>query len=67
MKYEDIYIPRANHGEDANLFVSVNGVNYLLPKGRSSSVPCHVAEELRRSRRAQEKQDRNIDALLASF
>ena len=47
-----------------DLFVSVNGVNYLLPKGKSSLVPKSVAEEIRRSQRAEEKQDEKIDALL---
>lgn len=61
---EDIFIPRGTANDDPNLFVSVNGVNYLLPKGKSSRVPRAVAEEIRRSQRAAEKQDRNIDALL---
>ena len=60
----DIFIERAVGNDDPNLFVSVNGVNYLLPKGKTSNVPRVVAEEIRRSQRAAEKQDKNIDALL---
>ena len=61
---EEVFIPRGTANDDPNLFVSVNGVNYLLPKGKSSLVPKHVAEEIRRSPRAAEKQDEKIDALL---
>ena len=61
---EEVFIPRGNANDDPNLFVSVNGVNYLLPKGKSSLVPKSVAEEIRRSQRAAEKQDEKIDALL---
>ena len=57
---EEIFVPRGTANDDPNLFVSVNGVNYLLPKGKSSRVPREVAEEIRRSQRAVE----NIDALL---
>lgn len=61
---EEVFIPRGTANDDPNLFVSVNGVNYLLPKGKSSLVPKPVAEEIRRSQRAAEKQDEKIDALL---
>ena len=36
---EEIFIPRALDGEERSLFVSVNGINYLLPKGKTSLVP----------------------------
>ena len=61
---EEVFIPRGTANDDPNLFVSVNGVNYLLPKGKRSLVPKPVAEEIRRSQRAAEKQDEKIDALL---
>ena len=50
----EIYIPRSGDREDPNLFVAVNGVNYLLPKGKKSMVPKFVAEEIERSNRAAE-------------
>ena len=31
---EDIFIPRGPKNDDPNLFVSVNGKNYLLPRGQ---------------------------------
>lgn len=60
----DIFIPRGNANDDPNLFVSVNGVNYLLPKGKTSKVPAHVKAEIERSQRAQERLDANIDKML---
>lgn len=61
---EEVFIPRGTANDDPNLFVSVNGVNYLLPRGKCSMVPKFVAEEIRRSQRAAAKQDEKIDALL---
>lgn len=57
----DIHIPRGSANDDPNLFVSVNGVNYLLPKGKTSSVPVCVAAEIRRSWEAQEMLDARIE------
>lgn len=62
----DIYIPRAASNEDPNLFVSVNGMNFLLPKGKTSSVPKFVAEEVERAKRAQAALDEKIDMMLAA-
>ena len=61
---EEIFIERAAANEEPNLFVSVNGYNCLLPKGKTSLVPRSVAEEIRRARRAQQKKlDATVDAL----
>ena len=59
-----IFIPRAQGSDEKNLLVSVNGVNYLLPKGKSSLVPREVALEVQRSWAAQEMQDRKMEQLL---
>ena len=63
-KREKLFIPKGASNEDPNLFISVNGVNYLLPKGKESMVPAHVAAEYRRSVSAQERQDRSRERLL---
>ena len=47
-----ITLPRARHGEAEDLFVSINGVNYLVPKGKQTEVPVEVAEEIKRSQAA---------------
>lgn len=60
----DIFIPKGYANDDPNLFVGINGVNYILPKGKTSSVPPHVAEEIKRSLKAQERQDENSEKLL---
>lgn len=62
----DVYIERAVGKDDPNLFVSVNGMNFLLPKGKTSSVPKFVADEIERSRKAQRRLDENIDRMLAA-
>lgn len=56
-EYEEIWIPRAQANEDPNKFVGVNGVNYILPKGKKSKVPKAVADEIRRSQDAQAEAD----------
>ena len=63
---EEIFIPRALDGEERSLFVSVNGVNYLLPKGKTSKVPLEVAREIRRSWAAQNAWDDRAEAMAAS-
>ena len=60
---EEIFIERAAANEEPNLFVSVNGYNCLLPKGKTSLVPKSVAAEIHRARRAQQKLDATVDAL----
>ena len=55
-----ISVPRGASNEDPNLFISVNGVNYLLPRGKDSLVPRQVAAEYHRSLWAQERQDRSL-------
>ena len=60
----EIFVPRGYANDEPNLFIGVNGVNYLLPKGQHSKVPKHVAEEFYRSQRAQDQRDRNSDKML---
>lgn len=61
-----ITIPRGDKRDDTNLFVSVNGVNYLLPKGQTSMVPPEVAEEVKRSWEAERLMDEHSRELLES-
>ena len=53
-----VTVPRGQAGEDPNLFVSVGGINYLLPRGETSHVPPAVAAEIARSLRAADQADR---------
>jgi hypothetical protein len=59
-----VTVPRGHAGEEPYLSVSVGGVNYLLPRGETSSVPPEVAYEIARADRARSRADRRIKALL---
>ena len=59
----EIHIPRGADREDPNLFVAVNGVNYLLPRGKKSLVPSFVAGEIERSNRAADIFYENVDGM----
>lgn len=63
VKRVSIHIPRAEGNDEKNLLVSVNGVNYLLPKGQTSEVPEFVAKEIQRSWKAQDRYDQRVNAL----
>jgi hypothetical protein len=60
----EVFVPKGYANDEPNLFVSVNGVNYLLPKGKKSLVPDFVAAEIERSKNAQERLDENIEQML---
>ena len=60
-----VYVPRGAGTEDPNLFISVNGVNYLLPKGKESLVPAPVAAEYERSLKARERLDKSAQRLMS--
>ena len=60
----EVFVPKGYANDEPNLFVSVNGVNYLLPKGKKSLVPAHVAAEIERSKRAAEVQDEKMEQML---
>lgn len=60
----ELFVPKGYANDDPNLFVSVNGVNYLLPRGKTSLVPDFVKAEYDRSVKAAEKQDENMEQML---
>lgn len=59
----DVFIDRGAANEDPNYMVGINGVNYILPRGKTSQVPKSVYEEIMRSRRAQQTYDENASEL----
>ena len=61
--YVDLFIPKGFANEDPNEFISVNGVNYVLPKGKTSKVPAHVKAEYERAVAAEAAQDEKIEEL----
>lgn len=62
----EVFVPRGAANDDPNLFVSINGVNYLLPRGKTSKVPPEVKYEIERAFKAQNIQDERIDKLSAA-
>ena len=60
----EIHVPKGYANDEPNLLICINGVNYLLPRGKTSKVPRAVAEEFHRSQKAQAKLDEQMDKLL---
>ena len=63
-KREEIFVPKGYANDEPNLLISVNGANYLLPKGKTSKVPKFIADEFYRSQKAQEALDKHVDEML---
>ena len=60
----ELFIPKGYANDEPNLTISINCVNYVLPKGKTSLVPDFVKAEYDRSVRAAEKRDENIEKML---
>ena len=60
----DIYVQRETANDEPDMFISVNGVNYLLPKGQTHNVHKAVADEFYRSLAAQEELDKKMQAMI---
>ena len=60
----ELSIPRGSANDEPNVLIGFNGVNYLLPRGKTSLVPPEVKAEYERSQRAQERMDERIDEML---
>ena len=50
----ELFVPRGSSNEDPNEIIGLNGVLYVLPKGKKSLGPSAVAEEYYRAQRAKE-------------
>ena len=53
-KFVEVFFPRNAANKDPNFFVAVNGVSYLLPRGKTSRVPEAAAAEIARARAAED-------------
>lgn len=60
----EIRVPRGGANDEANLFISINCVNYLIPKGKTSMVPRCVADEYERMQAAEEQFYAKMDELV---
>ena len=56
-KLVELFVPRGSSVDEPNVIISVNGKNYVLPKGKTSKVPEFVKYEYDRSQRAKEAMD----------
>lgn len=59
-----ITLESAAANDDPNLYVSVNGHSFLLPKGERSMVPRYVADEINRAKAAQLAMDRRMRKMI---
>lgn len=62
----EVYIPKGSPKDDPNLFVGINGKNWLLPRGKKSMVPPEVKYEIERAHRAQDAFDEAVDNMIES-
>ena len=62
----EVYVPKGSPKDDPNLFVGINGKNWLLPKGKTSKVPAYVAEEYNRHLAAVESYTETISSIQES-
>ena len=53
----ELFIPRGSEREDPNVVIGINGVNYLLPRGKKSLVLPEVKAEYERAERARDRLD----------
>lgn len=61
----EIYIPRASENESKEFVVAVNGKEWSsFPRGRKSTVPMYIAEEVRRTLHAQDAYEDTVNELL---
>lgn len=60
----ELFVPRGSNGEDPNEIIGLNGVLYVLPKGKTSMVPAAVAAEYHRAQRAKAVFDEGVSQRL---
>lgn len=60
----EVFVPKGVANDDPNLYVSINGENFLLPKGQVSLVPPHIKAAIERSYGAQAFQEKRSNSLI---
>jgi hypothetical protein len=58
-----VFVPTTYAQDDPNLYVSINGRDFLLPRGEYSEVPLYVKKAIDRQNRAIALQDKRAKAL----
>ena len=59
----EVFVPKGYANDDPNLVIGINGVNYVLPRGKKSMVPDFVAAEYYRSQKAQDRLDETMEQM----
>ena len=60
----DLFVPKGYANDDPNLYISINGENFLLPRNQVSKVPPYIKKAYERSCGAQEYQEKRSDELI---
>lgn len=60
----DVFVPKGLANDDPNLYVSINDMEFLLPRGQVSRVPAYVKAAIERSYGAQAIQESRSNALI---
>jgi hypothetical protein len=59
----EVFIP-VRDKRDPNFYISINDKSWLMPRGATYKLPRYVAEEIKRSQRAEAMRDRNQQVML---
>lgn len=60
----DLFVDKGYANDEPNLIIGINGVTYVLPKGKTSKVPKFVADEYYRSKKAEQALDETVSKML---
>ena len=60
----EVFVPKGAANDDPNLYVSINGENFLIPKGQVSMVPPYIKDAIERSYGAQAFQENRSKSLI---
>ena len=60
----EVFIPKGLANDDPNFYISINDVDYLLPKGQTSLVPPHVKAGIERHFKAVAYQEKRSNSLV---
>lgn len=61
----DLFVDKGYANDEPNLIIGINGVTYVLPRGKTSKVPKFVADEYIRSKKAEQALDETVSKMLA--
>lgn len=60
----DLFVDKGYANDEPYVIIAINGVNYQLPRGKTSKVPKFVADEYYRGRKAHQALDERVEKML---